>query len=456
MKHLLTSAAMALVLGTGAFAQTETTTPQTDDTAQTQDQAGTQATAAQEPILADELIGMSVYTTAGAEPEPIEGTVDPAQQNWEEIGQITDLVMTLDGNVSAVIVGVGGFIGVGERDVALPLEEVNVYQSEDQDPVLVVTMTQQELEAAPAYEEGTDGTQMGATTEMDTQTEPATDTAGMDESQTDTTTVDVETVETDVEDADVETDTVDTAQTDTGMSPEDQAVAPDMAQADTTVESQEATAMAQDQLDEPGTAVGQDTAMDQDAAVEESDVATTTQTDTMPTDQVETETAQTDTMTTQPAQSETAETDAIEAETVETETVETETVVTEPQDQTAATDTVTTVPTTNLQRPAMQREGFTERLVTDLTVDDLTGANVYGVNDDDIGDINDLILDAEGNISHAIISFGGFLGLGQDQVAVEFDSLQILAGAEGAMTDDVRVYINATQEQLEALPEYQE
>lgn len=447
MKHLLTSAAMALVLGTGAFAQTETTTPQTDDTAQTQDQAGTQATAAQEPILADDLIGMSVYTTAGAQPEPIEGTVDPQAQQWEEIGQISDLVMTLDGNVSAVIVGVGGFLGIGERDVALALEEVNVYQSDDQDPVLVVTMTQQELEAAPAYEEGTDGTQMGTATGTAVGTQPDTDTVEMDAADTETTdtattTVDVETVETDTDtdtaaqtQTDMDTDAAaDPDYADTGTATEDQVVTPEFVESETTAESQEATQLAQDQLDEPGTAVEEDTAWDEDRAVVEDDVAATTETDTM---QVETDTVQTDTM---------------QVDEVETDTAQTETVTTEP----AQTDTVATGPTTGLQRPAVQREGFAEQMITDLSVDDLTGANVYGVDDDNIGSINDLIVDAEGNISHAIISFGGFLGLGQNQVAVEFDSLQILAGDEGVFTDDLRVYINATQEQLEALPEYQQ
>ena len=44
----------------------------------------------------------------------------------ETVGDINDLVLDKDGKVVAVIVGVGGFLGIGEREVALDYSSLNV------------------------------------------------------------------------------------------------------------------------------------------------------------------------------------------------------------------------------------------------------------------------------------------------------------------------------------------
>lgn len=49
--------------------------------------------------------------------------------------------------------------------------------------------------------------------------------------------------------------------------------------------------------------------------------------------------------------------------------------------------------------------------------------NVYNDNNEKIGEIKELMLDNAGNIHDAVISVGGFLGLGQRDVAVKFDQL---------------------------------
>ena len=86
-----------------------------------------------------------------------------------------------------------------------------------------------------------------------------------------------------------------------------------------------------------------------------------------------------------------------------------------------------------------------------LTVEDLTGARVYGINDEDIGEIDDLLLSEDGSqIDGAILGIGGFLGLGEHRIALTMEELQILR-SEG----DFRVYVDATQEELEAQPEYE-
>jgi hypothetical protein len=57
---------------------------------------------------------------------------------------------------------------------------------------------------------------------------------------------------------------------------------------------------------------------------------------------------------------------------------------------------------------------------------DLRGTRVYGSNNESIGDISDLLLDRQGRIVAAIVGVGGFLGIGQKDVAVPFEALEIV------------------------------
>jgi sporulation protein YlmC with PRC-barrel domain len=61
---------------------------------------------------------------------------------------------------------------------------------------------------------------------------------------------------------------------------------------------------------------------------------------------------------------------------------------------------------------------------------DLRGTRVYGANNESIGDISDLLLDKQGQVVAAIVGVGGFLGIGQKDVAVPFQALEIVP--EGA------------------------
>ena len=70
----------------------------------------------------------------------------------QSIGEISDLVLEKDGNTRAGIVDVGGFLGVGEKKVAIPFDQIQVTKEGDQ-PRLTVAMTREELEQATAWEE---------------------------------------------------------------------------------------------------------------------------------------------------------------------------------------------------------------------------------------------------------------------------------------------------------------
>ena len=66
------------------------------------------------------------------------------------IGEVSDLVVTEDGRVEAVVVGVGGFLGIGEKRVALAWDSVRLVER-DGERVFLVSATRGQLEAMPAF-----------------------------------------------------------------------------------------------------------------------------------------------------------------------------------------------------------------------------------------------------------------------------------------------------------------
>lgn len=99
--------------------------------------------------------------------------------------------------------------------------------------------------------------------------------------------------------------------------------------------------------------------------------------------------------------------------------------------------------------------------LADINSEDLDGAPVFGIDDERLGEISELILDGDGQVKEVVIDVGGFLGLGEKPVAVNFADLRLEQDAdvtgmvEGEVSDDFRIFIDMTEEQLENLPEYE-
>ena len=93
---------------------------------------------AAEADFASELIGATVYDRSG----------DEAQS----IGEINDLIVEDDGSVSAAIIGVGGFLGVGEKNVVVSFNALEMTKDEEGDRYVILATTKEDLEAAPAFE----------------------------------------------------------------------------------------------------------------------------------------------------------------------------------------------------------------------------------------------------------------------------------------------------------------
>jgi sporulation protein YlmC with PRC-barrel domain len=92
------------LLATAAFAQTPTATT---DRANMAPAAASDSSSFQGTWRASKLVGLNVYNDKN-----------------ESLGSINDLLTDKSGNIKAVVIGVGGFLGVGEHLVAVPLDKI--------------------------------------------------------------------------------------------------------------------------------------------------------------------------------------------------------------------------------------------------------------------------------------------------------------------------------------------
>lgn len=280
MKKLMLSTAILGAFATASFAQsTDATTPMVG-AATTEMTSPFRADADPMTVAASDFIGMRVYASEAAlEAEEYAGL----QDGWEDIGEINDVIIARDGSVEAVLVDIGGFLGIGERQVAVDMTAVRFVSdsatAEDADDFfLVLNANRAVLEGAPVY----------------------------------------------------------------GMAP----------------------------------GMTDDTATDQ---------------------------AMTDTETMAPA----------------------------------ATATAADAPATIA--------------VAELTAEELQGAPVYDADNTWIGEVSELVLTPEGQVSEAVIDVGGFLGIGAKPVALDMESVTI---AREAGSDDLRLTVAMTKAELEAMPEH--
>ena len=81
-----------------------------------------------------------------------EGT-DVLGSDNQKIGDVSDVLFTKDGKIEAYVISVGGFLGVGAKDVALAPSAFQVVPGEDKSAdKLKITMNKDQLAQAPDFE----------------------------------------------------------------------------------------------------------------------------------------------------------------------------------------------------------------------------------------------------------------------------------------------------------------
>ena len=109
----------------------------------------------------------------------------------------------------------------------------------------------------------------------------------------------------------------------------------------------------------------------------------------------------------------------------------------------------------------------------------LIGLDVYNRADEKLGDINEILLDSEGKVKAVVIGVGGFLGMGEHDIAVSLDKLKFAEEAHKSARADAKsdkadkqtttgsarrdaandwapdhAVMDATKDQLKAMPQF--
>ncbi len=82
-------------------------------------------------MRAEQLIGQNIYGSAG-----------------EEVGEIEDIVINRNARATAALVDVGGFLGIGGRRIAVPMEQLNMQG----DRIVATGMTREQVRQMPEYQ----------------------------------------------------------------------------------------------------------------------------------------------------------------------------------------------------------------------------------------------------------------------------------------------------------------
>jgi len=331
-----------------------------------------------QPTLASVFIGKSVYASE-----------DPESDN---IGDINDLTVNEDGKITHAVVGVGGFLGIGEKNVAVPFDELKVVEK-DGDIRLIYAATREQLDAAPAL----DRTAFDPIARYNEEHAAQVDNAAP------------------------------------GLAPTG-GVAP-APQADQTAatEEQPAGTEAAPAAEEQTAATEEQPAGTEAAAPTEEQTAATEQ---QPTGEAAAPAAEEQTAATEqpaPAEEPTAASDNQAAAPAETPPAD---------EQVASAET----------KPAASGEvTFLNFDPAQIRATAIIGKEVYGPDDQSIGEIADLIMQDDGKTRAALIDVGGFLGVGEKTVALPFNEIQVSQGTEGAAP---KLVVAMSKDQLEQLPTF--
>ncbi|MGR3320481.1 MAG: PRC-barrel domain-containing protein [Pseudooceanicola sp.] len=503
MKHLLLTTALVTATATGAFAQSDNAAGNDAATGGMSNELFRSQTTETE-LHASDFIGMRVYAAAeGVEQDSFEG----AQENWEDIGEINDVILSREGEVQAVLVDIGGFLGIGERQVAVQMDAIDFVSDSSTaenngDFFLVLKADRATLEGAPAYgqmQESADasGQAMENDAEQAEQTaENAAEDAGEEMEET------ADAAGETMEDAAEETEqTAENAAEETGEAVEQTADAAEQTMenaAEETEETAEAAGESMEDAAEQTEQTAENAAEETGEAVEQTADAAEQTMENAAEETEETAEAAGESMEDAAEQTEqTAENAADEAgeemeqtadaagDSMENAAEETEQTAEnatgeagEEMNQSADAG-ATLAPTdeggeqtadANMQTDGGQpnetaeqdgnnlfgdwnREGYAAVEQDYLTTENLTGARVYDTNDKWVGEISELLVNDDGEITEAIVDVGGFLGIGEKPVALQLSDLKILRQDGG---DEVRIYTARAEEELESMPEFED
>lgn len=117
-----------------------------------------------ELIRTRDITGGPVYTTNEAYDEGSWGgegdytwgwsDSDTVGADWNQIGEIEDVVLDRNGQLAGVVAEIGGFLDIGDKHVFLQVEDVDLVPVDDRSYSLITRYSEEQLEEMPGVDEG--------------------------------------------------------------------------------------------------------------------------------------------------------------------------------------------------------------------------------------------------------------------------------------------------------------
>jgi len=106
-------------------------------------------------IRSRDITGGYIYTMNQADDEgwDPEMTWDNMDSNWNQIGEIEDLVLSENGQIIGIVAEVGGFLDIGDKHVVISVQDLNLAAVDDQTYAYVTRMSEEELEELEGVDE---------------------------------------------------------------------------------------------------------------------------------------------------------------------------------------------------------------------------------------------------------------------------------------------------------------
>lgn len=143
--------ATAFAFAAPLYAQNTQTVP-----VETAPAIGTQTTSATDLVTAEMIEDARIVSLQGQYREDIWNSGEPLNTmvaDLTEIGEVEDIVMSPDGQVQGLTTDVGGFLGLGQKQVLIPLDDIRLTRGPDSDNLTIITrMSDEALQSAPEFE----------------------------------------------------------------------------------------------------------------------------------------------------------------------------------------------------------------------------------------------------------------------------------------------------------------
>jgi PRC-barrel domain len=112
--------------------------------------------------------------------------------------------------------------------------------------------------------------------------------------------------------------------------------------------------------------------------------------------------------------------------------------------------------------PAASPKFVAKQSAGQWTFSKFKGTDVLGPDNAHIGDVVDMLFDKNGKVEAVVVGVGGFLGIGEKNVALDMSAFQIVPARTGSNTtsastdpNDIKLKVSWTKDQLKQAPDFQ-